>query len=612
MYFDALTLAAVADELQATILNGRIQRAVLPNQLSIALEIYARGRRCHLLLSAHPQLVRVHLSAAKLSRGVDRDTPLLMLLRKYVVGGRVAAIEQPELERVLVLSIVKGPQARNIDDRPPADDDHEMDHGADDEYSSPDSAGDEPLRCELIAEVMERRGNIILVGDDNVILESARHVTPLMSRRPVQPREPYELPPRQQKRDPRHATAEGLRALLAGAEQDLGRALVGAYRGLSPLAAREAVFRATGQTVATLAPDLPWARLALTIRGLWDDGWQPCLTRDEDGPAAFAPYILTHLPNVERQPSISAALETFYAAREQLTSHQQRRDALRQQLLEARERLEKQRQSLAAELKRADDLERLRWEGEMIYGFLHALSPGQTQLEVEGRGIALDPARTPVENAQDRFRAYDKAKGALAGVPERLAAVAARLAGLDETLALLDLAGSYEQIEDIARESLEQGYIHRLTRSGKAPDRPKVRRQPPLRVESSDGYAIYVGRSAGQNEQVTFKIGAADDLWLHTRGIPGAHVIIKSGGREVPERTLLEAAGLAAYFSKARHEAAAEVEVSRRSLVRRVPHGPAGLVTYRAERTVRVAPHAPEQGRSDTKMRRPEDEAPHE
>src|SRR5262249_44328622 len=105
MYFDALTLAAVVDELRTTVLNGGIQRAVLPSQLSIALEIYAHGRRRHLLLSAHPQLVRAHLSAAKPSRGVDRDTPLLMLLRKYVVGGRVAAIEQPELERVLVLSI---------------------------------------------------------------------------------------------------------------------------------------------------------------------------------------------------------------------------------------------------------------------------------------------------------------------------------------------------------------------------------------------------------------------------------------------------------------------------------------------------------------------------
>src|SRR6266498_4928429 len=156
MYFDALTLAAVAEELQDTILGGRIQRALLPNQHSVALEIYARERRHHLLLSAHPQFTRVHLSAAKLSRGVERETPLLLLLRKYVVGARLVAIEQPELERVLVLSIVKGALPRNTpafeadddmsDDLDRSDDLGELFEEAD------DMVGAEPLRSELVIE----------------------------------------------------------------------------------------------------------------------------------------------------------------------------------------------------------------------------------------------------------------------------------------------------------------------------------------------------------------------------------------------------------------------------------------------------------------------------
>jgi predicted ribosome quality control (RQC) complex YloA/Tae2 family protein len=589
MYFDALTLAAVAEQLQDTILGGRVQRALLPNQHSVALEIYAHGRRHHLLLSAHPQFVRIHLSAAKLSRGVERDTPLLLLLRKYVVGAHVVAIEQPELERVLVLSIVKGPLSRNTpafeaeDEDLPDDLDEPIDEAG-------DIDGAEPLRSELIIEPMERRGNVVLVGDDNIILASLRHVTRRMSRRPVQPHEPYELPPRQDKRDPRQATPDGLRALQQGSEPNLARAIVATYRGMSPLAAREAVFRATGDAAATLAPELPWAKLALALRGLWADEWQPCLVRDAQEPQAYAPYLLTHLPHAEPAESISAALEAFYDARERLSAHQQRRDALRQQILETRERLEFQRQGLRGELKRAEDLDRLRWEGEMIYGFMHALAPGQTSLEIEERTIALDPQRTPIEQAQDRFRAYDKAKGALAGVPERLQATEARLAGIDETLALLDLAEGFEAIEGIAREAAEQGYIRGT--SGRAV--PKTRRQAPLRVESSDGYTIYVGRSAGQNEQVTFKIGASDDLWLHARGIPGAHVIIKTGGRTVPDQTLREAAALAAYFSRARGEPAVEIDVSRRSLVRHIPNAPAGLVTYRAEQTIRAVPRGPE------------------
>lgn len=448
----------------------------------------------------------------------------------------------------------------------------------------------EVLRCDLIVEAMERRGNIVLVGDDNIVLESIRHVTPRMSRRPVTPREPYELPPRQDKRDPRHATPEGIRSLLppepSGARSaPLARALVEAYRGLSPQAAREVVFRCLGAADASLAPDLPWAQLAQALRELWQAPWQPCLASAEERPVAYAPYRLTHLANVAPQPSISAALDAFYAAYEHLTSHHQRREALAQSLDETYQRLEHTCRQLRQEIARAQELDRLRWEGEMILGFLHTIQPGQAELLIEGRRIALDPQRTPLQQAQDRFKSYDKAKAAIANVPERLRATEAKLAGLEQLVALLELAESYEQIEEIGREAIEQGYLKPPVRPG-----PKGRRQPPLRLVSSDGFTIYVGRSARQNELVTFTIGDADDLWLHARALPGAHVIIKNGGREAPDPTLREAASLAAYYSRGRGDTTVEVDISRRRLVRRVPGGPPGLVSYRAERTLRVAP----------------------
>lgn len=585
MSFDALTCAAIVDELRAAIVGGRVQRAMLPNQFSVALEIYAHGQRRHLLCSAHAQFARLHLISARPSRGIDSAPPLLLLLRKYVVGGRVVAIEQPELERVIILSIAKGPGVRNLLDRAGLDAHTPPDLDTDD-----NDTDDETLRCELVVEIMERRSNIILVSDDNLVLESLRHVTLRMSRRPIQPHTAYELPPRQNKRDPRRATPEGIRALLDQAPgTNTAQALVSAYRGLSPQAAREVVFRCTGATDAPLADGLPWEQLAATLRALWSTPWQPCLVRDEAGPRAFAPYLLTHLGPVELQPSISAAIEAVYNQREPVTAHQQRRDALAEQLAEARERLERQHRQLSDELAQAQALERQRWEGEMIFAFLHTIAPGQATLDVEGAQIVLDPARSPVENAQDRFRAYDKAKSALAHVPERLAEVDARLAGLEQLAALLDLADSFEQIAEIGREAEEQGYLKAQSTARK----PKTRRLSPLRVTSSDGYTIYVGRSAQQNEQVTFKLSAPDDLWLHARGFPGAHVLIKSGGSDVPETTLHEAAALAAYFSKGRGEAAVDVDVVRRRMVRRVPGGPPGLVTIRAEHTVRVPPRAP-------------------
>lgn len=582
MYFDALTLAAVVDELRTAIVGGRVQRVFLPGALSIALEIYA-GRRHYLLLSAHPQFARVQLSPVRLSRGTDATPPLLLLLRKYVYRGRITAVEQPDLERVLVLSIAKRPLPRNSE--------HEAD--LDDEAAPPDDAepDEETLRCEVIVEIMEQRSNIVLVGDDNIILAAARHVTPRMSRRPVLPREPYELPPVQAKRDPRQATGAELRAAIQDGQPDLARALVGAYRGVSPLAAREAVYRAMGRTLVPATADLPWDALAGALRRLWQMPPAPHLVVDESGPIAFAPYEVTHLAGARPYPSMSAVLDAYYAARERLTAHQQRRDALRERLNDARERLERQRSALQSELQRAADLERLRWEGEMIFAFLHELTPGQDHLEVEGRTITLDPRKSPVECAQERFRAYDKAKSALSGVPERLRAVELRLAGLDETLALLDLAERFEEIEAMTREAEAEGYLGPAPaeRARKRPARPA----PPLRLESSDGLTIYVGRTAQQNEQVTFRLGAPDDLWLHVRGAPGAHVVIKTGGRDIPERTIEEAAALAAYYSSLRASASVDVEIARRRHVRKVRGGPPGLVTYQAERAVRVAPRPP-------------------
>jgi predicted ribosome quality control (RQC) complex YloA/Tae2 family protein len=285
--------------------------------------------------------------------------------------------------------------------------------------------------------------------------------------------------------------------------------------------------------------------------------------------------------------SISAALESFYAAAQKVTGHAQRRESLRQRLMDVRERLMRQRESLSRELARAEALDRLRWEGEMIFGFLHAIEPDQRELRVEDAIIKLDPEKTPVENAQARFREYDKAKGALAGVPERLTATEQQIQYLDETLALLELADTFEGIAAIEREAQEQGFL-------KAGDKKQARgpRSVPLRLRSSDGLTILVGRSAGQNEEVTFRLARPDDLWLHARDTPGAHVVIQREG-DVPDRTLQEAAGLAVYFSPARASTVAEVIVTERRYVKKVAGGPPGLVTYRNERAIRAAPVSP-------------------
>ena len=564
MNLDALTVAAVVDELRRTLLGGRVQHVLVPAPLSAGLEVFRDGRRHHLLASADPRGARLHLVDSKLSRGVEHDTPLLLLLRKYVRKGVITAIEQPELERIVVLSITKYPAGRKEvadDDDPP-----------------------EERRCELIVELIGSRANLILVADDNVILDAAKRVAGDMRGRSIQPRAVYTLPARPAGRlDPRAATAAGVEEALAR-PGDRAKALAALFAGVSPQLAREALSRA--ETVGGQGQSMA-ARVAAELRRLYHEPYDPSLAYDGDRPIAFAPYRMTQFADVRPVETISRALETFYALAEQLTGHAQRRARIAAHLRDLQQKYARQREALERELARAEALDTLRWEGEMIYGYIHSITPGQAVLDVEGRAIRLDPEKTAVENAQVRFREYDKAKGALAGVPERLAATAKQAAYLDEMLALLELADDFEAIATIERELAEQGLL------GRKDARPKGPRGGPLRLRSSEGATILVGRSAGQNEQVTFEHARPDDLWLHARDAPGAHVVIRTDG-PVGDATIREAAGLAAYFSKARGATAAEVIVCERRHVRKVAGGPPGLVTIRNERSIRVPPLAPD------------------
>ncbi|WP_028458477.1 NFACT family protein [Chloroflexus sp. Y-396-1] len=571
MYFDALTLTAVVEELRTTVLYGRIQRVVLVGPLTIGLEVYRDGRRHYLLASADAQTARIHLIGQRPTRGVDGETPFLLLLRKYVLGGRIINIEQPPYERVVLFSI-----AKPMESRKPTNDRDELVDDVDDDDAT--LTADNLLHCDLVVEPQDRRSNIILVDDNNTILDAIKRVSPRMSSRVILPRHVYTLPPAPDKRDPLRATAAEIAALTGN---DPVKALVGAYRGVSPQVAREVLTRACG-SIPQSTQGLPAYTVAARLREIFAEPPAPHLINDEQGPVGFAPYHPLHLPNAIPMPGMSAALEAFYSARQQPLGRDRRREELRERLLASREHIERQRAQIAAELKRAAELDRLRWEGEMIFAFLHQLPPRASELIVEGERIVLDPNRSLIEQAQERFKAYEKAKSARSILPERLAEAEQRLAGLDQLLALLEIADESHQIDLIATEAEEAGYLRPSTTR-----RPSLRSRP-LQIRSSDGLPIYIGRTARQNEEVTFRIARPTDLWLHARHIHGAHVIIRADNP--PQQTITEAAALAAYYSQARHDAAVEVDLCRRRSVRKIPGGPPGLVSYHPERTLRVKP----------------------
>lgn len=564
MYFDAVTIMAVVDELNDKIAGGRVQDSVEIDGDTFGLEIYAHHVRQYLVISADQQFARAHLGGEKLRRGVQKPSPLGLLLRRYVEAARIEAVRQPAWERVIVF---------------------EMD-------------GPEGV-FELIAEPMERRANLLLVRDDGIIVDCARRVGPQDNRVRISlPNRPYEPPPPQKtKRDPGTLTLTLLGDMLDGAPGEQARQVLTRHLlGFSPLVAREAVFRATG-SATTHAADTSARALLGAIEDLFGafgaGQWQPGNAIQAEQVEAFAAYRLTHLDGWTPAVSISAALERFYGPLVGEGAYAAAKLPVQAAIAGAKDRLSKKLGSLRRSLQDDAALEHLRQSGELLLAYQYTLQRGQTefraQYEVDGpeRVIELDPTLTPLENAQRYFEQYDKAKRAREGVPELVGAAEQELAYLLQLEMDLALASNWPEIGEV-QEALQAGGYWR----GKRVAQPGGGKSGPLKVAVEDGFTIWVGRNSRQNDAVTFDKGAPEDLWLHARGVPGAHVIVKSGGRPVPDELLHRAAALAAYYSQARTETRVLVDVTQRKHVRKIKGGKPGMVTYRNESPIEVAPTA--------------------
>lgn len=608
--FDVLTIAAVTDELAATILDGRIQRIGLVDSRTIAAEIYAGGERRYLLASADDRLAGIQLTSRMPSLDTQLITPFGLLLRKYLRGGILIGIEQPPLERLVRLSIAKrvapNHSGRRQDEAAaPEPDEPGTDPEDDEEEFAP---GAEVTYVHLAVEIMGRHSNLILVDDDGRIMDSAKRVTSRMSRvRPVLPRGPYTPPPPVEKPDPRRITTADVAALIASERpgSDLWRALVNWLRAMSPQMAREIAMRATGDAgtkLAALDPVEAPAAIARETRALFEplltSAWSPRVYRDEDDlVVAFAPVPMAHLAATateEAVPSISAAAVAALGADPGDTAspvrHAQRRERLLAAIGAAQERHQRRLHSVQEQQAKAADIDQLRTWGETIYAYLWQIQPRQTSLEIDGVVIPLDPDLSGKENAQHYFEQYRKAQGAGARTPELVAAIEADLAYLDQLRTLTSQAAGFAELEALAGEW--EAYSGKAPEPGQPRRRPQPQRPRPLR--DAEGNAVYIGRSGNQNAQITFDLAGPNDTWLHARGVPGSHVIVRwhqAGDDERPE-TIAAAAALAAYYSAARNSAGVEVDVTRRRFVRKIKGAGPGMVTYRNERTIAVTPAA--------------------
>lgn len=567
---DTITLTAVTRELQETLAGGRVQAVVQPDENSLALEIYQRGERRWLLLDANPRHARVHLLGGKARRGLEMDTPMLLLCRKYLRGARLEYIYQPAWERILHFR-----------------------------FAHP-AAGESTL----VGEVMGRWSNLLLLDSLGDILDALRRFGPGQNRyRTILPGRPYKQPPPQAGKTPVDLIAlPDVERLLnqAPAGEALWRALVQQVAGISPLAARELIYRATGDVRAAVThPNMrPQALLDVLVwyRGVpQQGGWSPTIALDPatELPAAFAPYQLSHLGHLVPYTSISEAAESYYAATIGADHYAGRRRQVQELIDEARKRLLGRRASLGEQSVSEEEVEELRAFGEWILAYTWQVRPGDAELLADtGEGILkipLDPSLTASENAQAYFVRYRKAKKAAAKIPRLLAGTDRDLAYLEQLQSDLELADNTPQIEELREALLATGLIS----MGKGKRRPPMQRSQPLRLRSDDGFTVIIGRNALQNERVTWKLAQPEDLWLHAQRVPGSHVIIKTNGLEVPQRTLEQAAAWAAYHSRARHDTKVSVIYTQRRHLRRFKGARPGQVRVLQSKTIVVAPESP-------------------
>lgn len=585
MALDGIVIKGMVDELQSCI-GARIHKIHQPASYELVFSVRGNGVNGKLLLSANPTYPRVHFTKASYTNPLEAPM-FCMLLRKYCEGGVIEKIAQVGRERIIHLDI-----------------------------RHRDEVGDTTVK-RIIIEIMGRHSNIILVDPvSEIIHDGIHHVTPaLSSYRIVMPGSKYTAPPEQHKQDP--LTIESKPQLLAALQIDEqaavnSKTLVSGLSGFSPLLATEMIYRAlTGQhdqwLDAAQRPmqlggsleidelDLLWDSFSVLIDGVKQSNYRPMIVTDKNsGKPFFSVVALTHIDGaVAEYSSVSEMLEAFYGDKAERDAVKQRASDLIRFVSNEIAKNEQKQKKLQATLEEAKDAEQYRVMGELITAYMHQIKRGDQQVELVNYydeqaatiTIQLDPQLSPSENAQRYFKRYTKSKNSQVSVIEQMRLSSEELAYFNALLQQLEHA-SLNDIEEIREELVAGGYLRERARKGAK--RKKSSKPLLLCYTSSEGIDIYVGKNNLQNEYVTNRLASSSDTWLHTKDIPGSHVVIRS--TEFGDSTLEEAAMLAAYYSQAKSSSLVPVDYTLIRHVKKPSGAKPGFVIYDHQKTVFITP----------------------
>ena len=577
MALDGLVVHSLSHELHTKLVGGKVDKVHQPENDELVLYIRNNKESFKLVLSSSASNPRVYIANDYKKENPIKAPMFCMLFRKYIQGGIITEISQINFERIIKISVESFDELK------------------------------EKTTKDIYIEIMGRHSNIILVQNSKII-DSIKRIPPSVSRvRQLLPNMTYELPPAQDKINPIKGTSiKSFINILREFDGPIYKGIYSKFLGISPSVAKEICHRANlnpndnGNDKTRDELSVLYRIFSDLFTNIKKDEYNPCIVIDEnvDKVIDFSCINLSYLDGNKfiKNDSISQIIEDYYKTKDFKERVHQRTADLRKSISIKLERLYHKQKKIEKELRDADNADEFKVKGELLTSYIYMIQKGMESVEVanfydanySNIRIALNKNLTPSENAQKYFKKYNKLKTAKIELTSQIAICNEEIEYLENIMLGIENCENLEELDDIKDELIKLGYA-------KAPFRYKAKKDidpttKPNQFTSSDGFKILVGKNNKQNDYLTLRIADPEDLWMHTKNIPGSHVIIKCAGKEVPDNTLLEAATLAAYFSKARLSSQVPVDYTMKKHVKKPSGSKPGMVIYETNSTIYVTP----------------------
>lgn len=577
MAFDGLVIHAISDELSSKLVGGKIDKVYQPENDEIVLHIRNNKENFKLVLSASASNPSVYLSANYKKENPINAPMFCMLLRKYIQSGNIVSVSQVGFERIIKITV-----------------------------ESLDELKAKTTK-DIIIEIMGRHSNIILTHEENKIVDSIKRIPPSVSRvRQLLPGMTYVLPPAQDKLNPLDKISKDkFKETISEFDGSISKCIYSKFLGISPIVSKEICFRLNldiskpASSIDGIDFDNLYKEFSNVIFNIKDGNYNPCLAIDSsiDKLIDFSSIDLTLFDSLKvvHDESISSIIESFYANKDAKERINQRASDFKKSISIKLDRLYNKLKKQKIELKESDNANIYKIKGELITAYIYMIEKGMDFVEVQNFyeedcpliKIDLNKNLTPSENAQKYFKRYNKLKHAKKEITTQIGLSLEEINYLENIILSIDNCDNLAELDDIKEELQKLGYMRGKVKSKK--DKNNLTTKP-NEFLSSDGFTILVGKNNKQNDFLTLKIANNDDLWMHTKNIPGSHVIIKTEGKEIPESTIFEGAMLAAFFSKSKMSSQVPVDYTLKKNVKKPNGSKPGMVIYETNSTIYVTP----------------------